>query len=289
MKYGTNNLKEIKNRIHSQLSADYGYGEAMEMVNILIEHFFGLSKVEQALNPGYRLSESEMLKLHFAVKDLLRNKPLQYITGEVEFSGLDLIVNESVLIPRPETEELVAEIVSREKGSSPTSVLDIGTGSGCIALALKNVFGEAKVTAVDISDDALEVARKNAAKNMLDVEFLKIDILDSEQWDKTGEYDLIVSNPPYVTQNDRADMRANVLDYEPRQALFVPEGNPLLFYEKICVYAKSRLSGGGRLYFEINEAFGGEIFNLLRLTGFEKVEVFKDFRGKPRFATGTKR
>ncbi len=284
MKYGSNRLKEIKKVLQSQIAFIYGNDEASAIMNILIEHFFGLSKVDQALNPDYRLSESEMLKLHFAVKEVLQHKPVQYITGKAEFAGLSLVVDKSVLIPRPETEELVATIIKREKETYSGKILDIGTGSGCIALALKNAFPEAKVTGIDISEKALETARKNARKNKLAVEFFKVDILDEKQWSKQGKFDLIVSNPPYVTEHDKKRMKPNVIDYEPHGALFVTDKNPLLFYEAIITFAKNRLTENGTLYFEINETFHSEILNLLSKSEFVNVEILKDFNGKYRFA-----
>ncbi len=287
MNYGSNKLNEIKKTLLKRLSEIYDEKEAAVMLNILIEDFFGLSKVQQALNPDYRLSESEMLKLHFSVKELLRHKPVQYITGKVNFAGLDLLVNENVLIPRPETEELVALIVNREKENPPETILDIGTGSGCIALALKKSFSGARITGIDISNKALDVAQKNAIKNSLDVNFINLDITDESRWKETSRFDLIVSNPPYVTGNDKKTMKRNVLDYEPHNALFVPDNNPLIFYKAIINFAKKHLTSNGKLYFEINETFSNEIAKLLTLSGFEKVMEINDFNGKRRFVSGT--
>ena len=235
------------------------------------------------MEPGLRLSESEMLTFHFAVKDLLKNKPIQYIIGETEFCDLKFKVNENVLIPRPETSELVYKIVERQKTKDKRqlSILDIGTGSGCIAISLaKNIPGS-KVHALDISEKALEVAKENAINNNVDVTFINDDILSLKNNIDT-KFDIIVSNPPYVRELEKADMRDNVLNWEPHNALFVSDNDPLIFYRNILEFAKTHLNENGEIWFEINEYLGKEMTDLCKEYGFSDIEIFKDFRGKER-------
>ena len=235
------------------------------------------------MEPDLRLSESEMLTFHFAVKDLLKNKPIQYIIGETEFCDLKFKVNENVLIPRPETSELVMNIVNRQKTKDKRqlSILDIGTGSGCIAISLaKNIPGS-KVYALDISEKALEVAKTNAFNNNVDITFIHDDILSLNNKIET-KFDIIVSNPPYVRELEKAEMRDNVLNWEPHNALFVSDNDPLIFYRNILEFAKTNLNQDGEIWFEINEYLGKEMTVLCKEYGFSDVEIFKDFRGKER-------
>ena len=235
------------------------------------------------MEPDLRLSESEMLTFHFAVKDLLKNKPIQYIIGETEFCDLKFKVNENVLIPRPETSELVMNIVNRQKTKDKRqlSILDIGTGSGCIAISLaKNIPGS-KVYALDISEKALEVAKTNAFNNNVDITFIHDDILSLNNKIET-KFDIIVSNPPYVRELEKAEMRDNVLNWEPHNALFVSDNAPLIFYRNILEFAKTHLNENGEIWFEINEYLGKEMTDLCKEYGFSGIEIFKDFRGKER-------
>ncbi len=242
-----------------------------------------------ALEPDLRLSESEMLTFHFAVKDLLNNKPIQYIIGETEFCDLKFKVNENVLIPRPETSELVMNIVKRQKTKDKRqlSILDIGTGSGCIAISLAKRIPNSKVYAIDISEKALEVAKENAINNNVDVTFIHDDILSLKNKIET-KFDIIVSNPPYVRELEKADMRNNVLEWEPHNALFVSDDDPLIFYRSILEFAKTNLNQDGEIWFEINEYLGKEMTDLCKEYGFSKVDIFKDFRGKERIAKAVK-
>jgi release factor glutamine methyltransferase len=236
-----------------------------------------------ALEPQLRLSESEMLTFHFAVKDLLKNKPIQYIIGETEFCDLKFKVNENTLIPRPETSELVMKIVNRQQSTDNRlcSILDIGTGSGCIAISLAKMISGSKVFALDISEKALEVAKENAINNEADVTFIHDDILSLRNKIDT-KFDIIVSNPPYVRELEKAEMRDNVLNWEPHNALFVSDNDPLIFYRKILEFAKTHLKENGEVWFEINEYLGKEMTDLCTEMGFSQVEVFNDFRGKER-------
>lgn len=270
----------------SELEVLYEKEEAEQLIYWLTEAFFGVSRTHLALNPKKRLSESEMLKLHFAVKELNKFKPVQYIVGEIPFLDLTLKVSPAVLIPRPETEQLVDWILHVEKDEN-LFVLDAGTGSGCIALALKQGMDKASVWAYDQSEDALEVARQNSELNGQQVVFFKADML-LEIDDNLLTFDIVVSNPPYVLHGERIKMLPNVLDYEPDQALFVSDDSPLVFYQGIINQSEHILKRGGRIYFEINEALGQEMVNLLRLSGYKDVQLKCDLNNRHRFISGIK-
>lgn len=309
MKTPSNSVRDCRRYYAGELEKLYGSDEANALIMILLEHYFNIDKIKIALEPDLRLSESELLTLHFAVKELLKNKPVQYIIGETEFCGMRFFVNENVLIPRPETEELVNQLIScsvnqltvnphpsfrpdiehremvAEKSPANISILDIGTGSGCIAISLAKLLKDSDVTAVDISEKALEVARKNAEANGVNVHFVHDDILNPHvktYGRASQQFDIIVSNPPYVCESEKSDMRANVLDYEPSTALFVSDNDPLVFYRKILEFAQKTLKPNGTVWFEINEKFGKEIKNLCLEKGFKNVEIIRDFRGKER-------
>ncbi len=293
MKTSSNLVRECRKYYASELETIYGSDEANALIMILLEHYFSLDRVKIAMNPELRLSESELLTLHFAVKELLTNKPVQYIIGETEFCGMRFFVDEKVLIPRPETEEMVKKIAScRDKACLvPTGcdILDIGTGSGCIAISLAKLLTDSKVTAVDVSEKALNVARKNAKANEVNVRFILDDILNPQNPELIdNQYDIIVSNPPYVCESEKSEMRANVLDYEPSSALFVSDNDPLIFYRRILEFAQKALKPGGEVWFEINENFGEEMKNLCLAKGFKDVEIIKDFRGKDRILKTTR-
>ena len=285
MKISSNSVRDCRKYYAGELEKIYGSNEANVLIMILLEHYFGIDRMKIALEPEMRLSESEMLTLHFAVKELLKNKPIQYIIGETEFCGMRFFVEEGVLIPRPETEEMVMMIAHSVETMCTSSVhiLDIGTGSGCIAISLAKLLKNSVVTAVDISEKALEVTKKNAKANDVDVNFIKDDILNPKKPELIdNQYDIIVSNPPYVCEREKVEMRANVLDYEPSTALFVSDNDPLVFYRKILEFAKKSLKPGGEVWFEINEKLGEETKDLCLEHGFENVEIIKDFREKDR-------
>ena len=283
MKVPSNLVKDIRNHYCEQLCSIYDKDEANAMILILLEHYFSIDRVKMALEPQLRLSESEMLTFHFAVKDLLKNKPIQYIIGETEFCDLKFKVNENTLIPRPETSELVMKIVNRQQSTDNRlcSILDIGTGSGCIAISLAKMISGSKVFALDISEKALEVAKENAINNEADVTFIHDDILSLRNKIDT-KFDIIVSNPPYVRELEKADMRDNVLKWEPHNALFVSDNDPLIFYRKILEFAKTHLKENGEVWFEINEYLGKEMTDLCKEMGFSQIETLNDFRGKER-------
>lgn len=287
MQWKTNKLIDLKKQYADELYPIYGKHESDAMLTILIERFFQISKLKLALEPDFRLSESEILRLHFAVKELKNHKPIQYITKNVEFLNLRIMVNESVLIPRPETEELASYILDSEKETG-LEVLDIGTGSGCLAISLAKNLDNAKISAIDISDTALKTASKNAFVNEVMVHFDQFNILIPDDYPAAKTYDVIVSNPPYVTISDKALMSENVLNYEPHSALFVEGDDPLLFYKAIVYFAADHLKPGGRIYFEINEKFGEEVCSLLSKYGYSSVSLKKDFHNKDRFVSGVR-
>ena len=287
MKWKSNNLSELRQQYIGMLAGDFGKEESRQMTDILIEHFFGITRVDLALEPEIRLNESEMLQLHMAVKDLLNHKPVQYITGKASFLDLMLHVNPSVLIPRPETEELVQLIIKNEQNTN-SKIIDIGTGSGCIVLALKKHLPETVVTAVDISTEALETANENSRLNGLDIRFEQMDILNPETYASFPVYDVVVSNPPYVTESDKALMQPNVLENEPHAALFVADDRALLFYEAVLDFCRTHLAANGRVYFEINENKGKDIVSLLAKRSYINISLHKDIRDKDRFVSAVK-
>ena len=281
----SNLVRDCRRYYAGELEKIYGSNEANALIMILLEHYFGIDRVKIALEPELRLSESELLTLHFAVKELLKNKPIQYIIGVTEFCGMQFQVDENVLIPRPETEELVSQLVSCSVSqlSSPSCrILDIGTGSGCIAISLAKLIKNSEVTAIDISEKALLVAKKNAEANGVSVNFIQADILNIKEGLFDKKFDIIVSNPPYVCESEKKEMRANVLEYEPASALFVSDDDPLLFYRKILDFAQKNLKEGGEVWFEINEKLGAETKKLCIDKKFKNVEIISDFRGKNR-------
>ena len=283
----SNLVRDCRKYYAGELEKIYGSDEANALIMILLEHYFSIDRVKMALDPELRLSESELLTLHFAVKDLLKNKPVQYIIGETEFCGMRFLVEEGVLIPRPETEEMVKMIANsvgtRRATSVHCSILDIGTGSGSIAISLAKLLKNSVVTAVDVSEKALEVAKKNAEANNVNVKFILDDILNPQNTELIDDqYDIIVSNPPYVCESEKSEMRANVLDYEPSTALFVTDNDPLIFYKKILEFAQKTLKPRGEVWFEINEKFGKEMKDLCLEKGFKNIEIIKDFRERDR-------
>lgn len=283
MKVASNLVRDIRKYYREQLCSIYDYEEANSLILILLEHYFKIDRVKMALEPDLRLSESEMLTFHFAVKDLIKNKPIQYVIGKTEFCGLKFKVNENVLIPRPETAEMVYKIVNSQQSTvnRHCSIIDIGTGSGCIAISLAKAFPESQVYALDISEEALKVARENAVNNDVNVSFIHNDILSLNNKIET-KFDIIVSNPPYVRELEKAEMHNNVLEWEPHKALFVSDNDPLIFYRSILEFAKTHLKEDGEIWFEINEFLGKEMSDLCHELGFSDVNIYKDFRGKER-------
>jgi release factor glutamine methyltransferase len=288
MRIPSNHVKSVVNYFYSELKDEFGKDDIETLLFYCCETYLGFrSRTELTLRAEETMSESDLLKFNFAVKDLKKHRPIQYILGETMFLGLTFSVNEEVLIPRPETEELVDLIIRENKGRT-LRILDIGTGSGCIAISLKKNLPESQVTGVDISEGALALARNNAEANRVAVPFIQLDILNIFPLPIAEKLDIIVSNPPYVTSSEKKGMESNVLNYEPHLALFVPNEDPLLFYRKIIEVSVVYLNSGGRIYFEINKEKGKEITELLRLSGFDEITVKKDMQGMDRIISARK-
>jgi len=268
------NLQKFKKQFFLELVNLYPDTEIQSFFNILIEYKLNLSRIEVALQPDLIISETDLSFLQKARNDLKKNTPIQHIIGKTDFYGLTFNVNKHVLIPRPETEELVDWIVKDSKNSSSIRIIDIGTGSGCIAISLAKNLPNAEVFALDISPEALKIAKHNAKINSVKVHFIETDILSTTTLSNT--FDVIVSNPPYVRELEKEQMQQNVLANEPHIALFVKNENPLLFYNKISDLAKTHLLKNGDLYFEINQYLGIETTALLKSKGFKNIELKKD-------------
>lgn len=263
----------------------YGNGEARAVTDYVLDVCFGLSKADILCGAVEEMTAEKTAELNKIFGRLMEGEPVQYVLGRAEFSGRWFNVRPGVLIPRPETEELCAWITADSKASASPKVLDIGTGSGCIAITLQLDMPESKVTAWDISADALDVARENAQQLGANVNFVKLDALNAKP---EGEWDVIVSNPPYICEKEKKDMAVNVLEHEPHTALFVPDADPLLFYRAITRLAVQTLSKGGRLYFEINPIYADDTCRMMQAEGMTAVELRSDMYGKQRMAKGVK-
>lgn len=274
------NARSLFEQTAQALSSLYGPQEARSVAFYLLEGSYQLGRMEVMLGKPLPQFKPEQWQQQMA--RLLAHEPVQYVCGKAWFMGWPFAVAPGVLIPRPETEELVQWVAHEQREKARPHLLDIGTGSGCIAIALAKLLPEAQVHALDVSAQALPQARQNAQALQADVEFFEIDVLEAQQWGHLPAYDAIVSNPPYVTEAERNQMRPNVLAYEPHTALFVPDNSPLLFYEAIGRLALAKLRTGGALYFEINEQFGPQMLALLQGQGFVQAELRPDIHGKPR-------
>lgn len=263
----------------------YGNGEARAITDYVLDVCFGLSKADIMCGAVEEMTAEKAAELNKIFGRLMEGEPVQYVLGRAEFCGRWFDVRPGVLVPRPETEELCAWITADSKASGSPKVLDIGTGSGCIAITLQLDMPESNVTAWDISADALDVARENAQRFGANVNFVKQDALNAKP---EGEWDVIVSNPPYICEKEKKDMAVNVLEHEPHTALFVPDADPLLFYRAITRLAVQTLSKGGRLYFEINPIYADDTCHMMRAEGMTAVELRSDMYGKQRMAKGVK-
>jgi len=283
LRFRSNRVADIQALFHEELDGEYGRGEVGVFLEMLFEAFLGWDKVRLLTSRSETIDQSDLLRFHWALEDLHRHRPIQHIIGHTDFRGCRIAVGPEVLIPRPETEEMVGWIVdeARQKGAG-SQVLDLCTGSGCIAIALKRAFRDAEVAAVDVSAAALEVARANARHNGTDIRFIQADILSPAFLPPFPESDLIVSNPPYVMEREREGMQRNVLDYDPELALFVPDDDPLRFYRAIAAIARCHLAGEGLLVAEINEGLAHETLALFQAQGFSGT-IHTDFRGKARW------
>jgi release factor glutamine methyltransferase len=276
----TETIKYIKD----SLTDIYPNSEIKGIIRLIMEQICSLQPHQYLIFQDIQLSNEKKNKIIEVVERMKSKEPIQYILGTADFYSIPFEVNSSVLIPRPETEELVDLIISENSTSIGKNILDIGTGSGCIAITLQKNIKTAHVYAVDISAEALNVARRNAVQNQTDVTFIQTDILQLEKAQKDIPYtfDIIVSNPPYIKQEEKKEMEQNVLDFEPHLALFVPDQDPLLFYRHIAEFGKEKLKENGLLYFEINAACGEITCKMLQEKGYNKVQLIKDLSGKDR-------
>jgi len=285
-------VKTLKTNFFNSLEKDYPKTEIASFFYMLTEHILGLSRLDVSLNYNLEIFETHIEKFDNSIKKLKNHEPIQYIIGETEFYGLNFKVNKWVLIPRPETEELVEWIIKEFRiQNSEFRILDIGTGSGCIAISIAKNLPKTKVYALDVSKEAIAVAKDNAVLNNVQIRFIEANILKFESWNleyKDLKFDLIVSNPPYVRELEKQKMSANVIKHEPHLALFVEDNDPLFFYRKILQFSSKNLKPKGKIYFEINEYLGNEIVNLFKEEGYKEIELKLDIFGKDRMIKGVK-
>lgn len=267
-------LQHFKIHFKNRLSEIYFPTEIDSFFFLLIKEYLDYKRIDSVLKSDHKIPKDKHDLLETATKRLELEEPIQYILGKTTFYGYPLLVNKSTLIPRPETEELIVSILQDADPSRALHILDIGTGSGCISIALAKQLPKAIVSAMDVSDQAIKNAIKNASINHVNISFFKGDILQIEKLPK--QYDIIVSNPPYVRESEKAIIKKNVLEYEPPQALFVKDSHPLVFYEKIAALAKTHLNKDGMLFFEINQYLSKETLDLLLKKGFQNIQLKKD-------------
>ncbi|QNK64293.1 peptide chain release factor N(5)-glutamine methyltransferase [Pedobacter sp. PAMC26386] len=273
------NFKELEQYFISELSFLYDEEETKQLFYLVVEQLSGWNRTHLLIHTTELLSAEQSVNYQDILSKLKQGRPMQHIFAEAWFYGLKFKVSEAVLIPRPETEELIEWILNTVKMHPVSRILDIGTGSGCIAITLKKNLELVEVSALDVSADALDIAKENAAINSVTVNFIHADILS---YSSTLKYELIVSNPPYITEHERDEMHQNVLAYEPHLALFVSNENPLLFYKSIADFALLNLKPDGKLFFEINEYLGEETVDMLSTKGFKNITLKSDMQGKDR-------
>ena len=278
-------MRKLIKKIRHELAEYYSESETNALIQIIAIDILGISNTAFFLRDEIAITPTQEEVVTQCIERLKKWEPIQYIIGETEFCNHKFKVNPSVLIPRPETSELVRWIIA-ETAQKPCSILDIGTGSGCIAISLDKELPQAQVRAWDISDKAIETARSNNALNSTNVTFEHCDILDYTP--EEAQFEIIVSNPPYIKEVEKENMESNVLDWEPATALFVPDNDPLLFYRAIAVKARTMLTSGGKLYFEINREYGAEICSLLASLGYSDIELRKDFADNDRMIRAVK-
>jgi len=292
-------IKQYRAHFNESLKHLYPTSEIDSFFFIILEEYMGFKRIDIVLKSDFNIDQKSLNLMQIATKQLEQEIPIQYIIGKTEFFGLPFNINKEVLIPRPETEELVERVIkevsliktyktdsNETKNEKQLKILDIGTGSGCIAISLKKELPSSKISAIDVSNEALRIAKKNALLNKVDINFIHLDILKTNNLDKL--YDVIVSNPPYVRELEKKEMKNNVLNNEPHLALFVDNKNPLLFYNKIAELAKNFLTKNGQLHFEINQYLGKETIKLLAEKGFKNIQLKKDIFGNDRIVTAFK-
>lgn len=275
-------IRDAKQAIIAAIEPIYDNREAVNIATMMMEELTGLSKMDQFLQKQSPLSKESTSKLNYAIERLSKGEPIQYIIGKAWFMELAFIVNSHTLIPRPETEELVDALIKYLKAADYQNVqiLEIGSGSGCIPIAIAKYYPNATITSVDISPDALDVAKKNAHQNGVIINWKQMNFLAKEEWDKLGEFDIIISNPPYIRKAEAAIMHTNVLAFEPHTALFVEDNDPLIFYKAILGFCENHLTKKGAVFLEINESLGKETAALFKPS--YRVEINKDMQGKER-------
>ncbi len=260
-------LLQAKDHLLQHLVQLYDSREAEQITHMVLEHITGMSRTERTINKQQELSSEQIDQVMLFSNELSSGKPVQYVLGEAWFAGLRFVVNAHTLIPRPETEELV-EWIKAVAHPEPLSVLDIGTGSGCIPVALKKIFPLWQIQAIDLSADTLQTAKENAKLNAMEIDFIQIDFLQEKNWSALLQFDIIVSNPPYIKASESAAMAQHILDYEPHMALFVPDEDALIFYKKIALFGKKHLKKNGIVFLEINQLLGNEVCAVFETAGF---------------------
>jgi release factor glutamine methyltransferase len=277
-------IEEARKEVNNSIATIYEKTEADNITEIVMEHITRWSRPERIQNKEIPLSFTQKKLLSQIILRLQQYEPIQYLINEAWFAGMIFYVDKNVLIPRPETEELLDWIVKdvRSETSNVKKILDVGTGSGCIAIALKNKIPNAEIWGCDVSDEALNVARMNADALNATIDFVPLDFLDPHQRKQLPHVDIIASNPPYVPQSDKNEMKKNVLEFEPATALFVPDNDSLVFYNAIADFGKEKLNDKGNIYVEINESLGDQVKNLFQSKGYSSVELKKDLQGKDR-------
>ncbi len=280
-------IKQYRTQFIKELSPFYDAYEAESFFYLILEDKYQLRQIDLALNHELVFDEKDFAIWNELLNQLKKEVPIQYLLGKTNFYGLDFEVNENVLIPRPETEELVEWIINENASPDKNKkirILDIGTGTGCIGISLAKNLPNAEVFGVDVSKKAIETAKRNAIRNDVEVTFMLLNILETDEF--TCQFDIIVSNPPYVRNLEKVEIKKNVLDYEPHLALFVEDSDPLIFYRKIASLAQNGLLKNGKLYFEINQYLGKEMIDLLESMSFQNVELRKDIYDNDRMIKG---
>lgn len=281
-------FREIFSNYTKELRAIYSKGETSAITHIIFRHFAHLSKSALAVSGDNIADKGTAAALQESLEKLLKHIPVQYITGEAWFYNLKFKVNDQVLIPRPETEELVQEAINFLIGLKGKTILDIGTGSGCIPISIKKNVPDAEIISVDISPDALQTATENAAANNVTIDFRQIDFLDEETYRTLPVFDVIISNPPYIPENDKTTLDKNVMQQEPHLALFVPQNDSLIFYRKIFLFAKEHLTETGKIFLEVHEDYAKETAGIFNGDNY-LTEIKKDMQGKERMVIVSKR
>ncbi|MEO6404909.1 MAG: peptide chain release factor N(5)-glutamine methyltransferase [Ferruginibacter sp.] len=280
-------LRDFYKYFIEKLSVEYDASEATAICSIVFEKIAAVTKKELITNQEMHLDVDKAIQISHALQELLTHRPVQYVIGEAWFYVLPFLVNEHVLIPRPETEELVRYVLVYLENRPPRKILDIGSGSGCIPVVIKKFAPENTIESIDISEEALQVAKKNAGDHSTEIKWQCLDFLDEENWSQLGHFDIIISNPPYIPESEKKAMDKNVAAYEPSLALFVTNERPLIFYEKILSFAEVHLNMGGKIFLETHKDLSGQVATLYANKNY-KVEIKKDISGNDRMVIATR-